>query len=162
MNDTGRTDRRLQNADWLLHSALTRLLDILSRDGEEARVAGGAVRNALIGLPPGDIDVATTALPEEVTRRVTGAGFKAVPTGIEHGTITVVAAGVPFEVTTLREDVETFGRKATVRFGRNWKTDAERRDFTMNAMSATADGSPRVCSAVTCSLGARLTYAFAR
>ncbi len=140
MNDTGRTDRRLQNADWLLHSALTRLLDILSRDGEEARVAGGAVRNALIGLPPGDIDVATTALPEEVTRRVTGAGFKAVPTGIEHGTITVVAAGVPFEVTTLREDVETFGRKATVRFGRNWKTDAERRDFTMNAMSATADG----------------------
>lgn len=140
MTDTGRTDRRLQNADWLLHSALTRLLDILSKDGEEARVAGGAVRNALIGLPPGDIDVATTALPEEVTRLVTQAGFKAIPTGIEHGTITVVAAGVPFEVTTLREDVETFGRKATVRFGRNWKTDAERRDFTMNAMSATADG----------------------
>jgi poly(A) polymerase len=140
VTDTGRTDRRLQNADWLLHSALTRLLDILSKDGEEARVAGGAVRNALIGLPPGDIDVATTALPEEVTRLVTQAGFKAIPTGIEHGTITVVAAGVPFEVTTLREDVETFGRKATVRFGRNWKTDAERRDFTMNAMSATADG----------------------
>ena len=140
MNETGRTTRRLQNADWLTHSSLTRLLEVLSRDGEEARVAGGAVRNALMNLPPGDIDVATTALPDEVIRRVTAAGFKAVPTGIEHGTVTVVAAGTPFEVTTLREDVETFGRKATVRFGRDWKEDAERRDFTMNALSVTADG----------------------
>jgi poly(A) polymerase len=140
VNETGRTTRRLQNADWLTHSPLTRLLEVLSRDGEEARVAGGAVRNALMNCPPGDIDVATTALPDEVIRRVTAEGFKAVPTGIEHGTITVVAAGVPFEVTTLREDVETFGRKATVRFGRDWKKDAERRDFTMNALSMTADG----------------------
>ena len=67
--------------------------------------------------------------------RVTGAGFKAVPTGIEHGTVTVVADGKPFEVTTLREDVETDGRHAVVRFGRDWKKDAERRDFTINAMS---------------------------
>jgi tRNA nucleotidyltransferase/poly(A) polymerase len=103
-------------------------------------VVGGAVRNALIGLPHGDIDIATTALPAEVTRRAEAAGFKAVPTGFEHGTVTVVIAGRPFEVTTLREDVETFGRHATVKFGRDWKRDAERRDFTMNGLSLSADG----------------------
>jgi poly(A) polymerase len=113
---------------------------VLNGEGEEARVVGGAVRNALLGLPPGDIDVATTATPDVVTQRVQAAGMKPVPTGIEHGTITVVVDGAPFEVTTLREDVETFGRKATVRFGRDWKADAERRDFTMNALSATLDG----------------------
>jgi poly(A) polymerase len=116
------------------------LLGALDRAGEEARVVGGAVRNALLGEPLGDIDIATTALPEEVIRRVEAAGFKAVPTGIEHGTVTVVAAGRPFEVTTLRVDVETFGRHAKVAFGRDWKRDAERRDFTMNALSAEGDG----------------------
>ena len=75
-------------------------------------MVGGAVRNALLGVPLGDIDVATTALPDEVIRRAAAAGFKAVPTGIEHGTVTVVIEGRPFEVTTLREDVETFGRHA--------------------------------------------------
>ena len=119
---------------------------LLDRDGEEARVVGGAVRNSLLGEPLGDIDIATTALPDEVIRRVEAAGFKAVPTGIEHGTVTVVAAGRPFEVTTLREDVETFGRHAKVVFGRDWKRDAERRDFTMNALSAARDGNdPRLC-----------------
>ena len=108
--------------------------------GEEARVVGGAVRNALLAEPIGEIDVATTALPTEVIRRAQAAGFKAVPTGIEHGTITVVVHGQPFEVTTLREDVETFGRHAKVAFGRDWKRDAERRDFTMNALSAARDG----------------------
>ncbi len=103
-------------------------------------MVGGAVRNALLGLPVGEIDVATTAVPEEVVRRVEAAGWKAVPTGIEHGTITVVIDGHPFEVTTLREDVETFGRKARVVFGRDWRADAERRDFTINALSASADG----------------------
>lgn len=140
MTEAGRTTRKLQKADWLTHGPLTRLLDVLACDGEEARVIGGAVRNALMGLPPGDIDIGTTATPDEVTRRVTAAGFKAVPTGVEHGTVTVVAAGTPFEVTTLRVDVETFGRKANVSFGRDWKADAERRDFTMNALSVTADG----------------------
>ncbi len=140
MNEAGLTKRRLQDAAWLTQGPLPRLLDVLSGDGEEARVAGGAVRNAVMNLPPGDIDIATTATPEEVIRRVTQAGLKAVPTGIEHGTVTVVAAGIPFEVTTLRVDVETFGRKANVRFGRDWKADAERRDFTMNALTATADG----------------------
>jgi poly(A) polymerase len=136
----GATARRLADAAWLRHGPLAQLLAVLNRDGEEARAIGGAVRNALIGHAPGDIDVATTAMPDEVTRRVQAAGFKAVPTGIAHGTVTVVIEGHPFEVTTLREDVETFGRKATVRFGRDWKADAERRDFTINALSVTADG----------------------
>jgi poly(A) polymerase len=125
---------------WLREGPLARLIGVLDRDGEEARVVGGAVRNALLALPPGDIDVATTALPEEVMRRAEGAGFKPVPTGLPHGTVTVVVEGRPFEVTTLREDVETFGRHATVRFGRDWRRDAERRDFTMNAFSLSADG----------------------
>ena len=125
---------------WLGKGPLARLITVLDRDGEEARVVGGAVRNALLGLPPGDIDVATTALPEEVIRRAEAAGFKPVPTGLAHGTVTVVVEGRPFEVTTLREDVETFGRHATVRFGRDWKRDAERRDFTVNAFSLSADG----------------------
>src|SRR5262245_2451278 len=125
---------------WLRAPPLADLLAVLNRDGEEARVVGGAVRNALFGLPHGDIDVATTALPQEVMRRAAAAGFKCVPTGVEHGTVTIVIASQPFEVTTLREDVETFGRHATVKFGRDWKRDAERRDFTMNALTVSADG----------------------
>jgi tRNA nucleotidyltransferase/poly(A) polymerase len=127
------------DAPWLTEKPLAQLLSVLGRDGEEARVVGGAVRNTLLGLPHGDVDVATTAPPAEVTRRAEAAGFKAVPTGFDHGTVTVVIEGRPFEVTTLREDVETFGRHATVRFGRDWKRDAQRRDFTMNALSLSAD-----------------------
>jgi poly(A) polymerase len=134
------SSRSLAGAEWLAAGALQRLLGVLDRDGEEARVVGGAVRNALIALPVEEIDVATTALPEEVVRRVAAAGFKPVPTGIEHGTITVVIDGQPFEVTTLRRDVETYGRHAKVAFGRDWREDAERRDFTINALSATRDG----------------------
>ncbi|MGH6770390.1 MAG: CCA tRNA nucleotidyltransferase [Xanthobacteraceae bacterium] len=128
------------DARWLREGPLAQVLDILDCDGEEARVVGGAVRNALIGAPLGDFDIATTAIPKEVIRRAEAAGFKAVPTGIDHGTITVVVDGKPFEVTTLREDVETFGRHARVAFGRDWKRDAERRDFTMNALSLSRDG----------------------
>jgi tRNA nucleotidyltransferase/poly(A) polymerase len=131
---------RLPAASWLRAEPLADVLAMLDRDGEEARVVGGAVRNTLLGEPPGDIDIATTATPEEVMRRAAAAGFKPVPTGIDHGTVTVVVAGQPFEVTTLRQDVETFGRKATVAFGRDWATDAERRDFTMNALSVSPDG----------------------
>jgi poly(A) polymerase len=116
------------------------VLRLLNGDGEEARVIGGAVRNALLKIPVGDIDIATTALPEEVIRRAKAAGIKSVPTGIEHGTVTLVADGHPFEVTTLREDTETFGRKARVAFGRDWVRDAERRDFTINGLSVDADG----------------------
>jgi len=131
--------RRLA-AEWLNAAPLRELLAALDSGGEEARVVGGAVRNALLGLPVGDVDIATTALPEEVKRRAEAAGFKAVPTGIEHGTVTVVADKQPFEVTTLREDVETFGRHAKVAFGRDWRRDAERRDFTINALSVSRDG----------------------
>ena len=136
----GRTDRKLDDAPWLTAGALPRLLGVLDRDGEEARVVGGAVRNALLSAPIAEIDVATTAVPEEVIRRVTAAGFKHVPTGIEHGTVTVIIDRHPFEVTTLRKDVESYGRHAKVEFGRDWKADAERRDFTINALSATRDG----------------------
>ncbi len=97
----GRTDRKLTDAAWLAGGPLPRLLGVLDRDGEEARVVGGAVRNTLLGLTPHEIDVATTAVPRRVVRRVAAAGFKAVPTGIAHGTITVVIDGQPFEVTTL-------------------------------------------------------------
>ena len=128
------------DAAWLRQGALAQLLAVLNDRGEEARVVGGAVRNALLGEPIGEIDLATTAVPDEVVRRATAAGFKPVPTGIEHGTVTVVIEGQPFEVTTLREDVETFGRHANVRFGRDWRKDAERRDFTMNALSVSGDG----------------------
>ena len=135
-----RTERKLTDAVWLSSGPLKQLLGALDRDGEEARVVGGAVRNALLGLTAGEIDVATTATPDEVTRRVQAAGFKAVPTGIEHGTVTVVVDGQPFEVTTLRQDVETYGRHAKVAFGRDWRADAERRDFTINALSVRVDG----------------------
>jgi tRNA nucleotidyltransferase/poly(A) polymerase len=130
----------LPATEWLGKPSLVRVLAMLNGSGEEARVVGGAARNALMELPLNDIDIATTALPEEVMRRAAAAGLKAVPTGIDHGTITLVVDGTPFEVTTLRQDVETFGRKARVAFGRDWKADAERRDFTMNALSITADG----------------------
>jgi len=132
---------QLGDAAWLKDGEVAQLLAVLNRDGEEARVVGGAVRNALLRLPVAEIDVATTAVPDEVARRVDAAGWKAVPTGIEHGTVTVVINNHPFEVTTLREDIETFGRKARVMFGRDWRADAERRDFTINALSAAADGS---------------------
>jgi poly(A) polymerase len=131
---------RLDNDAWLGAAPVRRALGLLDGDGEQARVVGGAARNALMGLPLSDIDIATTAVPEEVMRRAAAAGLKAVPTGIDHGTITLVVEGVPFEVTTLREDVETFGRKAVVAFGRDWQVDAERRDFTMNALSISPDG----------------------
>lgn len=130
----------LADAPWLISGGTARVLQLLNADGEEARVVGGAVRNALLGLVPGDIDIATTALPHEVMRRAKSAGIKAVPTGIEHGTVTLVIDSQPYEVTTLREDTETFGRKAKVAFGRDWVKDAERRDFTMNGLSVDADG----------------------
>jgi poly(A) polymerase len=130
----------LGDAAWLVRGEAAPLLKLLDSNGEEARIVGGAVRNALLRLPVHEIDVATTALPEEVVRRVQSAGWKTVPTGIEHGTITVLLARKTFEVTTLRRDVETYGRKAKVVFGRDWVADAARRDFTINALSLSADG----------------------
>src|ERR1700719_3526802 len=132
--------RVLDDAPWLRSGPPARVLELLNGNGEEARVVGGAVRNALLKIPTGDIDIATTALPAEVIRRAKAAGIKSVPTGIEHGTVTLVVDAQPFEVSTLREDTETFGRKAKVAFGRDWVRDAERRDFTINGLSVDADG----------------------
>jgi poly(A) polymerase len=131
---------RALNVPWLGSGPTSRVLQLLNENGEEARVVGGAVRNALLNIPIGDIDIATTALPDEVIRRAKTAGIKSVPTGIAHGTVTLVVEAQPFEVTTLREDTETFGRKAKVAFGRDWVGDAHRRDFTINALSAGANG----------------------
>jgi poly(A) polymerase len=132
--------RVLDDAPWLTSGPAARVLGLLNCNGEEARVVGGAVRNALLKIPTGDIDIATTAVPAEVMRRAKAAGIKSVPTGIEHGTVTLVVDSQPFEVTTLREDTETFGRKAKVAFGRDWARDAERRDFTVNGLSVDAGG----------------------
>lgn len=106
----------------------------------DARFVGGAVRNALLGEPVEDIDIATPLLPQDVTRRLVSAGIRAIPTGLAHGTITAVADGRAFEITTLRHDVDTDGRHATVAFGADWQSDAQRRDFTINALSASEDG----------------------
>ena len=105
-----------------------------------ARFVGGAVRNALLGREITEVDIATPLRPDEVMKRIEAAGLKAVPTGIDHGTITAVSNGKPFEVTTLRRDVETDGRHAVVAFSEDWAEDAKRRDFTMNALYASADG----------------------
>jgi poly(A) polymerase len=132
--------RVLEDAPWLRSGVTARVLGLLNGNGEEARVVGGAVRNALLRIPIGDIDIATTALPVEVMRRAKAAGIKSAPTGIDHGTVTLIVDGHPFEITTLREDTETFGRKAKVAFGRDWIADAERRDFTINGLSVDAAG----------------------
>lgn len=133
-------DRAGAVARFLAQPVLARLLSALDGDGEETRVVGGAVRNLLLGEPASDIDLATTALPQETMRRGRAAGFKAVPTGIEHGTVTLVAEDESFEVTTLRRDVETDGRRAKVVFGRDFAADALRRDFTINALGLSRDG----------------------
>ena len=130
----------LKDADWLKRPQTVRVFSALSKDGVTTRAVGGAVRNTLLGLPVTEIDLATTALPERVMALAKAAGLKAVPTGIEHGTVTVIVDGMPFEVTTLRRDVETYGRHATVAFTEDWEEDAKRRDFTLNALYADRDG----------------------
>ncbi|MGZ2484717.1 poly(A) polymerase [Rhizobium pisi] len=130
----------LADQAWFRDPALGQVLALLNADGGEGRVVGGAVRNSLMGLPVSDIDIATTLTPEIVMERAAAAGVKAVPTGMQHGTVTLVIDGKPFEVTTLRTDVETDGRRAKVAFSTDWKADAERRDLTINALYADAEG----------------------
>jgi poly(A) polymerase len=125
---------------WLKEPRLQEVMRVITAAGGEVRVAGGAVRNSLLGEPISDVDLATTLLPEDVVRACKAAGFKVVPTGIEHGTVTVVNRYMPFEVTTLRRDVETDGRRAVVAFTNDWAEDAHRRDFTINAMYCDIDG----------------------
>ncbi|MEQ1652146.1 MAG: CCA tRNA nucleotidyltransferase [Hyphomicrobium sp.] len=136
--------RKLEAAPWFTTkrtaAPLRRVLDALAVGGGTTRIIGGAVRNALLGISIADIDLATELTPETVIDRVMRAGLAVYPTGIEHGTVTVVADGVPFEVTTLRRDVETDGRRAVVAFTTNWHDDAMRRDFSINALSADAEG----------------------
>jgi len=129
------------------HEAIRRLLDraplkklFKALEGEEVRVVGGAVRNALLGVEVADIDLAAAAVPEVIAAKAEKAGLRVVPTGIEHGTLTLVFDDVHFEVTSLREDIETDGRRAKVRFGRDFEADALRRDFTVNALSVDAEG----------------------
>lgn len=135
-------NRRLDPASepWMSAPETRRVMEALTKAGGAARFVGGVVRNALAGQPISDIDIATPLIPDEVTRRLKAAELGAVPTGIEHGTITAVADGKPFEITTLRRDVSTDGRRATVAFSTDWKEDAGRRDFTINALYAAADG----------------------
>lgn len=127
---------RLPHQSWLDSQGARRVLAALDAEKGQTRIVGGAVRDTLLGLPVQDVDMATRFLPEEVIRRLEAAGIKAIPTGIEHGTITAVANHQPFEVTTLRRDVTTDGRRATVAFTEDWKEDAARRDFTINALFA--------------------------
>jgi poly(A) polymerase len=137
MNNTLPT---LADAEWLAAPAVQRVFAVLEAAGEEVRIAGGAVRNALMGLPVGEVDFATTATPDKVIAAAVKAGVKGVPTGLDHGTVTLVVAGTGFEVTTLRQDIVTDGRHAVVRFGRDWEADARRRDFTINALSVDQKG----------------------
>ncbi|SCW53800.1 poly(A) polymerase [Rhizobium mongolense subsp. loessense] len=130
----------LADEAWFKDPRLQRVFALLNADGGEGRVVGGAVRNSLMGLPVSDIDIATTLTPDAVTERAKASGSKAIPTGIEHGTVTLVIEGKPFEVTTLRTDVETDGRRAKVAFSTDWQADAERRDLTINALYMNSKG----------------------
>ena len=138
-----RSIRKLPNlskAKWLNELRLQAVLAVLNTGGGETRVAGGAVRNALLGLPISDIDLATTLEPHDVVQLAKGAGFGVHPTGIEHGTVTVVNRAAAFEVTTLRRDVETDGRHAKVIFTKSFAEDSSRRDFTINAIYCDRNG----------------------
>lgn len=126
----------IENPVWASHKGFDALVRALGAEQAQVRVVGGAVRDTLLGIDVEDIDLATPLLPEEVTRRAEKLGAKVVPTGIAHGTVTVVYRDHVYEVTTLRRDVSTDGRRATVAFSEDWREDAGRRDFTINALYA--------------------------
>lgn len=130
----------LAGAAWLSAPASATIFRALAGDGAETRFVGGVVRDGLLGRPVADVDFATTLTPDQTSRRLAAAGLRAAPTGLAHGTVTAIVDGRGFEVTTLRRDVATDGRHATVAFTDDWREDAARRDFTINAMSADATG----------------------
>jgi poly(A) polymerase len=136
----GLADGKLKDITPLRVGSLARALEALNGEGEETRLVGGAVRDLALGEPAVDFDLTTTATTDEVIRRARKAGFKVALTGVAHGTVTIVIDGCPLETTTLREDVETDGRWARVVFGRDFFADAQRRDFTVNALSLGVDG----------------------
>jgi len=125
---------------WMSDRSVRRLLDALVKGGIAARFVGGCVRNTVLGRPVDDIDIAVDKPPETVMRALEAADLKVVPTGLRHGTVTAIVEGLPFELTTLRRDLETDGRRAVVAFTDDWRADAERRDFTFNALYADPDG----------------------
>ncbi len=127
-------------ASWLSHPGTMALMAKFKSGGHAAYFVGGCVRNGLLNLPTSDIDVSTDATPQTVTTLAEAAGFKTIPTGIDHGTVTVIADGLPHEITTFRKDVATDGRRAVVAFSNQIEDDARRRDFTMNALYADLDG----------------------
>ena len=131
---------RIRDLGLLTLGPLARALQALNGDGEETRLVGGAVRDLILGLTADDLDLATTAPPDEVIRRAAAAGFRVATPGLSHGTVTLISEGRTIETTTLREDVETDGRHAKVTFGRDFSADAHRRDFTINALSLSPDG----------------------
>jgi poly(A) polymerase len=137
---SGLAGGKLNDLTPLREGPLARALEALNGGGEETRLVGGAVRDLALGEAAFDFDLATTASTDEVIRRAKAAGFKVALTGVAHGTVTIIVDGSPIETTTLREDVETDGRRAKVAFGRDFKADAERRDFTINALSLGPDG----------------------
>lgn len=125
---------------WLTDAATIRVIETLTATGAQVFFVGGCVRNALIGAPVSDIDIATDALPHRVLSLAREAGIRSIPTGLDHGTVTLVSGGATYEVTTFRKDVATDGRRATVAFSTRIEDDAKRRDFTMNALYADASG----------------------
>ncbi len=131
---------KIEPQDWMMAPETQAVLAALGAEGAELRFVGGCVRDAVAGRPVKDVDLATPDPPERVTALLENAGIKAVPTGLEHGTVTAVSGGRPYEVTTLRVDVETYGRRARVAYTDDWQADAARRDLTINALSCAPDG----------------------
>ena len=131
---------KIEPQPWMTAPEARAVVAALTADGAELRFVGGCVRDALAERPVTDVDLATPEPPARVIALLERAGIKAVPTGIEHGTITAVSGAMPFEVTTLREDVETYGRHAKVAFTDDWVADAARRDLTINALSCSPEG----------------------
>lgn len=145
VTDSAMSEKRLPRTGWITEPDITRVMQaLLAGDGVTARYVGGVVRDTLRGAlrfgDRPDIDIATTAIPEKVVELLETAGLKAVPTGLQHGTVTAVSNHRPVEITTLRHDVTTDGRRAEVAFTQDWAADAARRDFTMNAIYADPDG----------------------
>ncbi|MGQ0527094.1 MAG: CCA tRNA nucleotidyltransferase [Alphaproteobacteria bacterium] len=133
--------RTIQVPDWMKTPEVRRVMSVLNEGGgAQARFVGGCVRNELLGLEVTDLDIATLWTPGEVTPKLEEAGIKVVPTGIDYGTITAVVDGKAFEITTLRKDVETDGRRAVVAYSKDWREDAQRRDFTMNTLLGDMEG----------------------
>ena len=132
--------KSIPQQSWMQDANSTALMQAFSNAGVSARFVGGCVRDALLGRPINDVDIATDALPDEVIKLLEKVNIKTIPTGLQHGTITALVNHQTFEITTLRHDVETFGRHANVEFNASWEEDAARRDFTINAMSLDFEG----------------------